>query len=525
MTFRLPCCAALAAALAIAQPSVTTSQYNSARTGANLGECILTPRNVKAKSFGKLFRLPVDGAIYAQPLYMPRVKVPGKGVHDIVFVATEHNSVYAFDAAGSSSTPLWHVSFNRPNVTPVPARDLNCPLIVPEVGITATPVIDPATGTMYVLARTKELRSFFRSAYVHKLHALAISTGAEKFGGPVEIDASVWGRGDGATLGHLPFDTLHANPRAALLLADGRVYLTWASSCDVGPYHGWVMVYDAQTLNQLAVLNTSPDAGASGIWLSDTGPAADGAGNIYIVTGNGQFDVSTGGRDYGDSVLKLRMGGHGLLIADYFTPYNQTQLNQNDEDLGSGGPVLLPDESGPHRRLLLAGGKGGTLYVVDRDRMGQHHTGSDAHAVQTLQFPKLALFGAPAYWNGHVYVIAGSDVLREFAFRSGQFVPAHAGPFKFPDGGATPAVSANGASDGLVWAIATFNWINAGPPTVLHAYDALNVGQELYNSEQNAARDRAGPALRFTIPTVINGRVYVGARGELDVYGLLRESK
>jgi hypothetical protein len=512
----------LAVAIASAQRPVTTSQYGSARTGANLNESILTPGNVNVSHFGKLGAFPVDGPIYAQPLYLPAVDVPGKGSHDLVLVATEHDSVYAFDArASSTASPLWHANFTSPGVTPVPAHDVECPLISPEVGITSTPVIDLRTGTLYVLARTKEHKGVLGDVYVQKLHALAINNGTEKFGGPVAIRAFTRGRGVGNAHGTILFDPRRENPRAALLLSQGRIYLTWASSCDAGPYHGWVMAYDARTLKQLAVLNTSPDANNSGIWLSDTGPASDSAGNIFIATGNGRFDVANGGRDYGDSVLRLQADSKGLTVADYFTPFNQSTLDSNDEDIGSGGPVLLPDQPGSHTHLLLAGGKGGTLYLIDRDHMGGYHAGSDTHAVQTVQFPKLALFGAPAFWGGHVYVIAGNDVLRDFALRNGQLNLAHQAALpKYPDAGATPAVSSNGAQDGIVWAISTYNWQRSGPPAVLHAYNAANVEEELYNSAQNA-RDQAGEALRFTIPLVANGRVYVGTRTELDVYGLL----
>ena len=512
----------LAVAIASAQRPVTTSQYGSARTGANVSESILTPGNVNVSHFGKLGAFPVDGPIYAQPLYLPAVDVPGKGSHDLVLVATEHDSVYAFDArASSTASPLWHVNFTSPGVSPVPAHDVECPLISPEVGITSTPVIDLRTGTLYVLARTKEHKGVLGDIYVQKLHALAINNGTEKFGGPVAIHAFTRGRGVGNSHGTILFDPRRENPRAALLLSQGRIYLTWASSCDAGPYHGWVMAYDARTLKQLAVLNTSPDANDSGIWLSDTGPASDSAGNIFIATGNGRFDAANGGRDYGDSVLRLQAGSKGLTIADYFTPFNQSTLDSNDEDIGSGGPVLLPDQPGSHTHLLLAGGKGGTLYLIDRDHMGGYHAGSDTHAVQTVQFPKLALFGAPAFWGGHVYVIAGNDVLRDFALRNGQLNLAHQAALpKYPDAGATPAVSSNGAQDGIVWAISTYNWQRSGPPAVLHAYNAANVEEELYNSAQYA-RDQAGEALRFTTPLVAYGRVYVGTRTELDVYGLL----
>lgn len=512
----------LVSAFTIARQPVSTAQHDPARAGANIREFILTPRNVRPDRFGKLFKLPVDGAIYAQPLYLPSVEVPGKGVHDIVFVATAHDTVFAFDAAGTPPSPLWQVNLAGAGAIPVPAADLECPLVEPEAGIVATPAIDRATGTLYVLARTRAPTGLLGPRYAQKLHALAVTTGAEKFGGPVTIRASVTGRGDGNANGKVAFDPLRENPRAALLLSGGVIYLAWASSCDVGPYHGWLMAYDARTLKQTAVWNASPDAGGAGIWLGAAGPAADPDGNIFVVTGNGRFDVARGGHDYGDSVVKLRRAPGACPVVDYFTPFNQEALNQADQDLGSGGPLLLPDQPGPHRHLLLAGGKGGTLYLLDRDRLGGFHAGSDQGAVQTIGFGKSALFGAPAFWHGHVFVIPGTSVLRDFALRRGRLVPARNGaPPEFPDGGATPVVSSNGSHAGIVWAVSTYNWQRRGPPAVLRAYDARNVGRELYDSERDSARDRAGEALRFTIPLVAAGRVYVGTRGELDVYGLL----
>jgi hypothetical protein len=508
-----------------AQKPLATSQYDCARTGATLNETRLTPARVNVRGFGKLFSLVVDGDVYAQPLYVPGVNVPGKGIHNLVFIATEHNSVYAFDAGGSPREPLWRVSFTNGSggITAVPAGDVQCPFIRPEVGITSTPVIDVPSGTLYVLARTKEKTGVFSSRYVQRLHALAITTGVEKFGGPVEIHASVPGRGAGAVNGQVAFNPLRDNPRASLLLVNGAVYLAWASSCDVGPYHGWVMAYDARTLHQRGALNVSPDAAEGGMWLSDTGPAADKEGNVYVATGNGKFDAMAGGRDYGDSVLKLRLNGSGLSIADFFTPFNERLLDREDADLGSGGPVLLPDQPGTGRRVLVVGGKAGTLYVIDRNRMGGYQAGIDA-VIQKVELTGSSIFGAPAYWNGHVYLIAASDVIRDFIVKNGELTPAVSGTLpRFPDGGATPAVSANGKKDGIVWALATHGWRGGSNPAVLRAYEASNVAHELYNSEQNSARDRAGPSLRFTIPMISDGRVYVGAAGQVNVYGLLAE--
>src|SRR5271170_5386509 len=297
---RLVLFAMLAATVASGAQRVITSQYNNARTGANTGETILTPRNVNARQFGKIFTLKVDGDIYAQPLFLGGVQIPGKGRHDVLFVATEHDSVYAFDAHGKPATPLWQVSFLKDGVTSVPARNVECPFILPEVGITSTPVIDAESGTLYVLARTKETHGVLPSEYHQRLHALAVTTGVEKFGGPVDIQATTSGKGAASFgTGKLNFDPLTENPRAALLLANGLVYMTWGSSCDVGPYHGWAMAYDAHSLKQKAVFNASPDADDSGFWASDTGPAEDKDGSIFLATGNGRFDAAEGGRDYG----------------------------------------------------------------------------------------------------------------------------------------------------------------------------------------------------------------------------------
>ncbi len=325
-----------------ARAQITTSQYDNARTGAYLNETALTPQNVNPQQFGKLFTMKVDSDVYAQPLFLAGVQIPGKGKHDVIFIATEHDSVYAFDAYGNPSTPLWQVSFLKNDVSTVPAYAVQCPFIVPEVGITSTPVIDAKSGTLYVLARIARTHLVAPNDYNQQLHALAVTTGAEKFGGPVEIRATVPGRGDGSKSGNVSFNPLRENPRASLLLSKDTVYLTWASSCDVGPYHGWVMAYDAQSLKQEAVFNTSPNADDSGIWASDTGPAADKDGNVFVATGNGRFDAATGGHDYGDALLKLNYDGRSLKPVDYFAPYNVDELNANDGDLGSGGPCFCP---------------------------------------------------------------------------------------------------------------------------------------------------------------------------------------
>ena len=500
---------------------LTTAQYGNARSGANANETVLTPQNVNAQQFGKVFSFKVDGDVYAQPLYLPQLEIPGKGKHNVLFVATEHDSVYAFDADNDPATPLWQVSFLSPGsgISPLAAREVQCPFIRPEVGITPTPVIDTKTGTLYVLVRTKENGKYFQ-----RLHALDIATGKEKFGGPQIIQAAVTAKGSSQRA--VNFDPLRENPRAALLLANGNVYLTWASSCDVGEYHGWVIAYDARTLKQTGVFNTSPDAQESGIWQSDSGPAADDQGNIYAVTGNGKFDANSGGRDYGDSVIKLGHNGQNLTLKDYFTPSDQEKLNARDLDVGSDGPVLLPDQTGPHPHLLITAGKGGGVYLLDRDRLGGYQAGTNPHAVQVIELSRSCL-GAPAYWNQSVYIFCSNDVLRQYKLESGRLSndPVSKGTVQFTDPGATPTISANRTQNGIVWWVATKTWNGSDRFAVLYADDATNVARELYNSEQNSGRDRAGSALRFVMPTVANGRVYIGVKGQVDVYGLLQPQK
>lgn len=504
----------------IANAQMTTAQYDNARTGAYLKEAILTPRNVNQEQFGKIFTLKVDGDIYAQPLFLAGVQIPGKGKHDVVFIATEHDSVYAFDAYGNPSTPLWRVSFLKSGATTVPARDVSCPFTQPEVGITSTPVIDAKSGTLYVLARTKIPSASEGKQYHQQLHALAVATGAERSGSPVEIQAAIHGTGAGSTDGNLIFEPVRENPRAALLLSHGLVYLTWGSSCDVGPYHGWVVGYDAASLKRKVVFNASPDADDSGIWASDTGPSADKDGNIFVATGNGQFDAAKGGRDYGDTLLKLHSSGQNLQPVDYFTPFNADELNAKDHDLGSGGPMLLPDQPGPHPHLAVIGGKGHIIYVVDRDRMGHYQPANNNHAVQTIPMSR-GIYGSMAYWNHHVYVLSDYDALRDFEVSDGKLVFKAASSFKLEDHAATPTISANGDKDGIVWVMSSKGWASPDRQAVLYAADASDIGHLLYASNQNAARDGAGYALRFNIPTIANGHVYVGTKKEVDVYGLL----
>jgi hypothetical protein len=483
----------LASSAAVAQ--VTTSQYDNLRTGATLAETRLTPANVNAAHFGKIGAFKVDGAVYAQPL------IATVGKRDVLFVATEHDSVYAFDAANPAAPPLWHVSFLDGQTSTVSARDLHCPFIRPEVGITSTPVIDPSSSTIYVLARTARAGRYFQH-----LHALDLATGAEKFGGPRLITAAMPGKGEGAVGGQVVFDALLENPRAALMLVNGQVIAAWGSSCDVDPYHGWIMAFDAKTLKRTALFNVTPDGDEGGVWLSDAGFGADAAGNLFVPTANGTFDAATGGRDYGDTILKL---SPSLEVLDSYTPADQERLSRNDLDVGSSGPLLLPD-----RHLLLQPTKGGSIYVIDRDRMGK--------IVQTLSM-KDGGYGAMAYWRGHVYFACSDDVLRDYAVAGGA-VQLHAASQepKFDNPGASPTVSADGEKNAIVWAVATKTWNGPDRAAILYAFDARDIARPIYTSEQNAARDRAAAATRFVIPVVAKGCVYFGTRSEVEMYGLLR---
>jgi hypothetical protein len=525
----LPVLLLLSLPIPIARAQITTSQYDNMRTGATLSETALTPQNVNSKQFGKLGAFKVDGVVYAQPLFAPAVEIPGKGKHDVLFVATEHDSVYAFDAGRPNDPPLWQANFldDKRQVTTLSSHDVSCPFIEPEVGVTSTPVIDLKTGTLYVLARTMIRHTLGSNEYFQHLHALAITTGAEKFGGPKLITASGAGKGDDSSNGQIAFNPLRENPRAALLLTNGNLYLMWASSCDRGPYHGWIMAYDPATLAQKAALNVTPDGNEGGIWESDTGPAADADGNVYVPTGNGTFNISTGGKDYGDSVLKLGLQGSSLAILDYFTPRDQEHMADTDMDLGSAGPVLLPDQPGPHRHLLLQPSKDKRIFVIDRDAMGKFHPDSDA-IVQT-QPVSGGGFGSMAYWNGRAYYAGEDDALREYVVTHGELKAGAASRMKF-DGGATPTISAHGNKDAIVWVASRKSGRGRTQQAVLYAFDATKVGEPIYSSETgsgtssetNAGRDGAGMAARFVIPMVVNGRVYLGARSEVDVYGLLQ---
>jgi chitodextrinase len=504
---------------------IFTHHNDNSRTGQNLQETVLTPARVTPATFGKLFSYTLDGNAYASPLYVANVSIPGEGFHNVVYVATEHNTVYAFDADGLSNGPLWQVSFINPaaGVTTVPASDTGeTGDISPELGITGTPVIDPGTNTLYVVAKTKEVAGATVS-YVQRLHALDIRSGAEKFGGPVEIQASVLGLGSGTQGGQIPFHPLRQNQRPALLLSGGVVYVGFASHGDQVPWHGWLLGYNATTLQRVMVHNTTPNGVGGGIWQSGGGPAADASGIIYFATGNGTFDVNQGGTDLGDSFVKLDPTG---AVLDFFTPHDQATLESGDLDLGSGGVLLLPNQGGAHPHLLIEAGKGGSVYLVDRDDMGHYNPNNDNQIVQSLVniFPSGSItsgnFSLPVYYNGSVYFGPINDSVKTFQVSNGLL---SLGPtsqssvtYKFP--GASMAISANGASNGILWAIQRNG---SSAPATLRAYNAGNLNVELYNSDQSGSRDTMDIPAKYSIPTVANGKVFVGSLSRLTVYGLL----
>jgi len=502
-------------------PGIFTYHNDTARTGQNRQEFALTLTTVNQTQFGKIFSCVLDGYAYAQPLYVANLAIPGQGIHNVVFVATEHDSVFAFDADNTACSQLWMTSFINPNAgtTTVPSGDVLSSDIVPEIGITGTPVIDPQSGTLYVVAKTKENGTYFQ-----RLHALDITTGAEKFGGPVVIQASVSGSGDGSVGGNLAFDPLRQNQRAALLLVNGVVYIAFASYGDNDPYHGWMLGYNAATLQQVAVFNATPNGSRGGIWQSGNGPAADSSGNVFVIIGNGTFDADVGGIDFGDSFLRLSTNAGGLTLVDFFTPFNQAFLAASDLDLGSTGPLLLPDQAGTaHPHPVLGAGKDGNGYLVDRDNMGHFRSTDNSQIVQTISISTSGVFGVPAFWQNNIYFLGVNDVLKAFQLSGGLLstTPTSQASTAFGFPGATPAISANGSTNGIAWVLDNSAFATSGP-AVLHAYDATNVATELWNSSQAAnSRDQAGPAVKFTVPTVVNGRVYVGGQNQLTVFGLL----
>jgi hypothetical protein len=505
--------------------NVLTYHNNLLRTGANLTETTLTLNNVNSGTFGKLFDYHVDGQVYAQPLYVANVSMPD-GTHNVVFVVTEHDSAYAFDANDPTAGPngdgvLWQQSYIDPanGITTQNSSELNCIAIVPEIGITDTPVINPSTGIMYFVAATEDIKDPNNHIWHEQLHAVNITTGNDVLP-PVEIQAASFGTGDGGTID--VFDPRQQLERNGLVLANGVVYTTWSSHCDFKPYHGWLIAYAAQTLQQVAVFNTSPNAQGASMWSG--APSVDASGNMFFVTGNGfeggGFDPSRG--DYPETVLKLSSAAGQLQVSDYFTPYNWDALDHDDLDLGSGSVLLLPDQAGPHQHLLVIAGKEGKIYLINRDRMGQFHDGFD-DVVQELPgvihfdgvYDSPAFFDAGTPNNRWIYWAGRNDSLKAFQLFDYGLLSTSASSQSehiFPRYG-EPSVSANGTNNAIVWVI---EQRMAG--AVLYAYDARNVANELYNSSQNTTLDGG---IKFSVPTIADGEVFVGTVDTVSVFGIL----
>ncbi len=491
--------------------NVLTQHNDNFRTGANLNEYVLTTSNVNTGQFGKLFARPVDGQIFAQPLYVHNVTISNQ-TRNVIYVCTESNSVYAFDADHpAASNALWRTGLGAP----VPASAVGgCPFISPEIGITSTPVINPSNNTLYVETKTVQ-----GTNYVQSLHALDITTGLEKFGGPVVIQGSVPGTGDGGTT--VVFNAFTQVNRPGLLLLSNVVYVAFGSHCDFYQYHGWLFGYNATNLQQVAIYNTTPNGSEGAIWSCGMGPAADSNGNIYVMTGNGTFDKNTGGPDLGDSFIKFSTSNGTLAVADWFTPYNQGTLDSQDLDLGSGGAVVLPGTS-----FLVGVGKTGPMYLLNEDHLGGFSSaGSDTNVAEEFMagVSTCCIGQNPVYWNGpanqFIFQWSGDIPLKAFSFNGSSIqsnaVATGATTQSSSTGGTSLSAKGNTAGSGIVWGT------ESGNGGTLHAYDATNVADELWNSQQNAARDALSSFVKFCAPTIVNGKVYVATSNQLVVYTLL----
>ena len=507
-------------------PDVTTYHYDLARDGLNAQETILTQSNVNSTQFGKIGFFPVDGKVDAEPLYLANV-VLGNQLHNILYVATEHDSVYAFDA--DTGTQIWKTSILGSGETT--SDDHGCNQITPEIGITSTPVIDRkqgVNGTLFTIGMTKDANG----KYHQRLHALDITTGTEISGSPTEITASYPGQGDNTQNGNVVFDPSQYAERAALLLLNGNIYTGWTSHCDQGLYTGWVIAYSESTLQQTQLLNLTPNGHEGSIWMSGDGMAADSAGSIYLLDANGTFDTTfdmngfpTKG-DYGNAMVKLSTNGK-LAVTDYFETFNTNTESAEDLDLGSGGELLLPDQTdatGHVFHLIAGAGKDTNIYLADRDNMGKFNPANnpmDSNIYQELPGAMSGLvYSTPAYFNGVLYYAADGDHLKAFPLTNAKLAttPSSISAITFPHPGPTPSISANGTQNGIVWALES-SLTSAG---VLHAYDPANLAHELYNSNQAAnARDTFGNGNKFITPMVVNGKVYVGTQNGVAVFGLL----
>jgi hypothetical protein len=503
---------------------VITYHYDNLRTGQNLNETILTPANVNSTKFGKLGAVTVDGRVDAQPLYLSAVAIPSVGTKNVLYVATEHGSVYAFDADsvnGNTGAFLWKATVLGAGETS--SDDRGCSQVTPEIGVTATPVIDRTRGphgAIYVVAMSKDANG----NYFHRLHALDLTTGAELFGGPMLVQATYPGTGDSSSNGNVIFDAKQYKERPGLLQIGGTIYTTWSSHCDARPYTSWVMSYDASTLAQTSVLNLVPNGSEGGIWMAGTAPGADASGNIFFMVGNGDFDTTLNASGFpanancGQCYVKLSPNPPMKLL-DYFTPSNSVSESNADTDFGSGGPLLLPDltdSNGATRHLAVGSGKDAIIYVVDRDNMGKFNSSTD-NIYQQIDGQIGGVWSKPSYFNNAVYYGAVGDHLKAFPITNATLAtsPATQSSASFAYPGTTPSISANGTSNGIVWAVEN------GSTGVLHAYNASNLTSELYNSNQAAnSRDHFSDN-KYVTPMVANGKVYVGTPNSVVVFGLL----
>lgn len=505
------------------QTDVLTWHNDVARTGQNLTELLLTPTNVNTKSFGLLANVVVDGKVDAQPLYVSALQVNGQGVHNVLFIATEHDSVYAVDA--DTGKTYWQKSLLLSGETTSDFR--NCDQVIPEIGITATPVIDRnagSNGTIFLTAMSKNAAG----TYHQRIHALDLSSGAEHSGSPVDVQAKYPGTGDNSSNGSVTFDAKQYKDRAALMLLNGLLYTSWGSHCDRRPYTGWMIAYNESTLKQAATLDYTPNGSDGAPWNSGAGPAADASGNVYVALGNGTFDTTLTAQgfpsegDYGNSLVK--MSAATLSVLDYWTMYNTTSESHGDVDLGSGGLMVLPDQTdstGKVRHLAVAAGKDRNLYLADRDHLGHYDATNDGTIYQQLTgaLPG-GVWSSPAYFNGRVYYGSVSSSMRSFplsaARLNGNSIQTTSTVFDYP--GTTPSISAYGTANAIVWATENTN------PAVLHAYAAGNLATELYNSSQApSSRDHFGIGNKFIAPMIANGKVYVGTTNSVAIFGLIRQ--
>jgi hypothetical protein len=499
---------------------VMTYHNDVARTGQNLNESTLSPSSVNATIFGRLGLLATDGKVDAQALYLNGVSIPGTGLRNVVYIATEHDSVYAYDA--SSMQILWHVSLLGAGETTSDTR--GCSQVTPEIGITSTPVIDRSSGpngALYVVAMSKTSSG----AYVQRLHMLDVALGTD-LTPPRTIQAAYPGTGAGSSGGVVTFNPKQYEERAALLELNGQILTVWTSHCDIDPYTGWVMAFNASTLTPTSVLNLTPNGSRGGLWMAGAGPAADSAGYVYVLDGNGTFETTLNGAgfpsggDFGNAFIKLGTAG-GLSVADYFATFDTVSASNADTDLGSGGAMVMPDlidGSGATRHLAVGAGKDGHMYVVDRDAMGKWHASANQNYQDINGALGGSIFSMPAFFNNTIYYGAAGATLKAFPVVNARVAttPGSATAKSFTYPGTTPSISAWGAMNGIVWAVENSS------PAVLHAFDAGNLAHELYNSTQAAGgRDSFGAGNRFITPTIVNGHVYVGTATGVAVFGML----